>query len=1163
MILIAVALFHQKETTMTYRTMHDTKPFRPGLVTRHRKLALLLNLLWLLALGVWAGAFSPSWPAPVTAAQGEQDARPLELGKPIERELAGGQSHAYQITLAEGQYLNVIVEQRGIDVVVDLFGPDGKQIMEFDDEIRNQGQETVSQVAKIAGSYRLNVQAKEKGAPAGRYEVRVMELRAATEKDRALQEARRLSAEFLGLYRARKYDEARPLVEHALEIREKALGPEHPAVAVSLNNLANLYHNKGDYTRAEPLHQRALGIREKTLGPEHPNVAASLNNLANLYHDKGDYAKGELLHQRALAIREKSLGPEHPAVAVSLNNLANLYRAKGDYARAEPLFQRVLPIWEKALGPEHPNVAASLNNLASLYSNKGDYARAEPLFQRALGIREKTLGPDHPDVAVSLNNLANLYHNKGDYTRAEPLFQRALPIWEKALGPEHSNLATSILNLAGLYISKGDYTSAEPLHQRALTILEKTLGPEHPSVALSLNNLALLYYSKGNYAKAEPLHQRALIILEKTLGPDHPDVALSLNNLALLYYSKGNYARAEPLYQSALAIKEKALGPEHLAVATSLRNLARLYAAKGNATQAVAFQSRANTVSERNIVLNLATGSERQKLAYLALFSGQTHQTLSLHVQSAPDDLQALHLALTTLLQRKGRSLDAMTDIIAPLRRRASPQDQALFGQFADVLSQLASLTFRGPGAANPAAYRAQLQQLEERREKLEADLSIRSAEFREQLQPITLATVQAAIPKGAALVEFALYVPFDVKSRSSGPSRYVAYVLPSQGKPLWVDLGEAAIIDRAVAALRQTLRDPSRTDVKTLARALDEKVMQPVRKLLGETRTVLLSPDGALHLLPFAALVDERERYLVERYSFSYLTSGRDLLRLQSRLPAKPEPVIVADPVFGERAGVTLAQRRDVEIRPDPQPSATHSIGLDRIYFPQLPATAGEAQAIKTILPQATVFTREQATEAALKQISSPRILHVATHGFFLQDIETKLADTRDVVLLGDGPTGLPVGFGGAQLENPLLRSGLALTGANLRQSGPNQEDDGVLTAMEVAGLDLWGTKLVVLSACDTGVGEVKNGEGVYGLRRALVLAGSETQVMSLWPVSDAGTRDLMIEYYKALQRGEGRAEALRQVQLRMLKRKDRSHPFYWASFIQSGEWANLEGKR
>jgi tetratricopeptide (TPR) repeat protein len=209
--------------------------------------------------------------------QAEADVRTLELGKPIERELAGAQSHAYQITLTAGQYLNVVVEQRGIDVVVTLLGPDGKLIAEFDSEIRKQGQETVSQVAEAAGDYRLVVQAKQKEAPTGRYEIRMAELRAAMEKDRELQEARKLHTESERLGRAGKYEEARPLAERALEIREKALGPEHPDVARSLNNLANLYRDKGDYARAETIYQRALAIREKAFGLENPEVAASLN----------------------------------------------------------------------------------------------------------------------------------------------------------------------------------------------------------------------------------------------------------------------------------------------------------------------------------------------------------------------------------------------------------------------------------------------------------------------------------------------------------------------------------------------------------------------------------------------------------------------------------------------------------------------------------------------------------------------------------------------------------------------------------------------------------------------------------------------------------------------------------------------------------------------
>lgn len=311
-----------------------------------------------------------------------------------------------------------------------------------------------------------------------------------------------------------------------------------------------------------------------------------------------------------------------------------------------------------------------------------------------------------------------------------------------------------------------------------------------------------------------------------------------------------------------------------------------------------------------------------------------------------------------------------------------------------------------------------------------------------------------------------------------------------------------------------------------------------------------MLSPDGSLNLIPFAALVDEKNRYLVETYSFTYLTSGRDLLRLRAGIQNRQPATIIADPDFGSRN----AQGQD-------SPTQTIS-GADfsKIFFSPLPGSEQEARALKEILSGATVLTKARATETAVKQVDSPAILHIATHGFFLEDTAPPAAtkDTRLLLLQSSNPLRGDASAG--RVENPLLRSGLGLAGANLKRGG---DDDGILTALEAAGLDLWGTKLVVLSACDTGVGEVRNGEGVYGLRRALVLAGSESQVISLWPVSDTGTRDLMIEYYKALQAGQGRSEALRQVQLKMLARKNRSHPYYWASFIQSGEWASLDGKR
>src|SRR5215470_8084332 len=331
-------------------------------------------------------------PDPAGMAQENQMVRRLETGKPIERELAGGQSHDYQLTLADRQYVNLVVDQRGIDVVVKLFGPDGKPIMEFDSENRVQGQESVSLVAEAGGSYRLSVQPKLNSAAAGRYEIRIEALRVATDDDRALYKARKLYSEYVRLRGAAKYDEALPLAERVLEIRRRVLGPSHREVALVISHLAGLYFDKGEYGKAEPLYERALAIWEKSPGPEHPDFALCLISFANLYNFKSDYANAEPLYRRALNILEKSLGPEHPDVATALNDLSVLCFNKGEYEEAALLCRRALAIREKELGPENPKVASTMSNLATFYYHSFNYVEAESLFQRALTIREKEFG---------------------------------------------------------------------------------------------------------------------------------------------------------------------------------------------------------------------------------------------------------------------------------------------------------------------------------------------------------------------------------------------------------------------------------------------------------------------------------------------------------------------------------------------------------------------------------------------------------------------------------------------------------------------------------------------------------------------------------------------------------------------------------------------------
>jgi CHAT domain-containing protein len=998
-----------------------------------------------------------------------QESPRLSLDQPVEKEIADGEVHDYAISLSAGQFACLTVQQKGVDVSERLFSPDGRLIIEFDDDLRPESEDRVAFLAETSGVYRLQVKAKARAAP-GRYEIKLTAIRSATQQDRLLFESRGLDHQAGDLAGAAKYDEALPLAARALEIAESQLGSADPYVAYLLDKLAQLHYLKGDYAKAAELSQRSLAIDEKALGREHPESVLASERLGVIHSDLNEYDQAEELLQQALQLTEKTLGPEHPRLVLFLIDISNLHQHRGDLRRAEQELERAISIADKSLPVDSSPLLRVLNNLGVLYNSEKDYARAEPLLLRSLQIGEKKYGRDSYQVSMQLQNLGLIAQEKSK-----------------------------------------DYPRALELYWRAERNLEHSVGAENPRVAGILNNIANVYKSQGEYAKALELHQRVFSILQAALGPYH--------GLTLI----------------------------------SIGNIAKTYAGLGDIANAVKFQILADEAIEKNLGLNLAIGSERQKLAYFDSLTERTDRTISLHADLAPNDPAARDLAALAILQRKGRVLDAMSGSLDALRQRMNADDQKVLDELNATTAQLARLSLNGPGKMPPSDYRKQISALEERKENLEAEASRRSAEFRSQSQPVTLAAVQGAIPSDAALIEFAIYRPFDPKKdgdQAYGEPRYAAYILPAQGEVRWTELGPAKEIDARVDAFRQSLRDPQRNDIRQRARAVDEKTMQPVRSLLGSANHLLISADGALNLIPFAALVDEHGKYLVETNTISYLTSGRDLLRFQVKRESKSPPVVVADPNFGEPALRAASGRSSSNGVAD---KAGARIDYSQMFFGPLPGVADEVRALRELLPQATFLTKEQVTKAALMRVNGPSILHIATHGFFLPDAHQP----------GNGPQIKDQTRAASSMmtvDNPLLRSGLALAGANRGLGG---DDAGLLTAFEAADLDLWGTKLVVLSACDTGLGEVKNGDGVYGLRRALVLAGAESQMMSLWPVSDRSTRDLMVGYYKGLLSGACRSEALRHVQLQMLHSKTHEHPFYWAVFIQTGAWTSLEGKR
>lgn len=913
-----------------------------------------------------------------------------------------------------------------------------------------------------------------------------------------------------------QFDLAEPHYLRARRIVESSSNRNELLRAEVFDGLAAHLILLGRFQEAEPLVSDALSTRERLAGAAHVFVAQSLATLTDLQHESGKVQEAAATAQRAFDVARQTYASTSIELSDYVNRVARAQIALGNYPRAEQLYRESLAIREKAAGPDSLAAAESIGGLARVALLANDNASSEERHRRSLAIRERVFGPNHPQVANDVFNLGLISYRRRDFKNAIELYARALRIREEAFGRSHPVIGVTLNNVGLVYWRQGNYARAEEFFGRSLALSEQLYGADSLRVSNALGNLGIIAKETGNYAVAESRYRRSLAIKEKHLGSLHPDLIAMVESLAILYRDRGDYAQAEEMFQRTISLTAGSLGPEHPFVARHLDNLGQLYWATGQWEKAFLARQEVVAIEERNLPLELSAGSERQKLAFFEPLLEDLEATITFHVQQPSDDADARDLALTTLLQRKGRIFDALADNVGAFRKRATSEDRALLDQLARVTSELATAVLSESTGKSAADRQREIDRLTGEREHLEIEMQRRSAGYLSPSAPVTLAAVQDAIPPSAALIEYAVYRPFDPRAsvesdKQSGPSRYVVYVLRHSGGARWKDLGPAAVIDRAVDRMRTALADPARSDVSRRARELHQLVLAPLEPMLSGTTHLLISPDGPLHLVPFEALRTAGGRYVLEDHLVTYLTTGRDLLRVSAARPAPGAAAIFADPAFGN---------------PRPQPAAT---------FARLAGTAGEAQRILTTLPDAKVRLGAAAGERELKSLRAPQVLHIATHGFF------QPGNAR-------------------QADNPLLRSGLALAGAN---SGESHGEDGILTALEAANLDLWGTRLVTLSACNTGIGVVKNGEGVYGLRRAFFLAGAETLVMSLWPVSDLVTRDMMTGYYSGLKDGLGRGAALRRVQLRLMRQPGRRHPFYWASFIQAGEWANLAGQR
>lgn len=706
---------------------------------------------------------------------------------------------------------------------------------------------------------------------------------------------------------------------------------------------------------------------------------------------------------------------------------------------------------------------------------------------------------------------------------------------EKA-NPDDPMLPGVVGQLGFAYRQANDLPNAEKWVEKAIAIQKKKGGYSGWGASL-----AEIKRAQGKLPQALQLYEEAA----KELAAIAPQSANAYNGtIADVLREMGDYKRAEAILVKQMPEIEKQWGKNHPMFGYTQLALAKVYMGAKKTKQAEEALTTSLELAERDLANVLKTGTEADHSVYFARNSYQLDTAINFELLYAPTSASAARLGLTTLLRRKGRTLDAAAASLSTIRAKLSPDDKKLLDDLAAARAQLAKLTVAGPTATGAESYAKEVAALEDSVQKLELAVGKKSAAYRAATQAITLAAVQKEIPTKAKLVEIVNYQPYDPNSPYEiNPKlkarHYAAFVVGAKGDPKLIELGEATAIDTAIEKFRKSVADPNDKQVTVLGRALFDLTMAKIVPALGGATEILLAPDGALNVVPFSALVDAKGDFLVKNYTFTYLTSGRDLMRLAVRTKAQGGGVMFADPSFD-------ATQKAPAKAGDAQTRGRRSSDLASLMWPPLPGTGKEADEVEKKM-KLKVYRKDQATETTLKQVHGPRVLHLATHGFFLPDEPPPVAKEGEARAM----VGVPQAANTPTQENPLLRSGLALAGANKLESGP---DDGILTAMEATGLDLWGTKLVVLSACETGVGKVTNGDGVYGLRRALVIAGAESLVMSLWQVDDEATKELMVGYYARLGANKPRSSALRETQLEIAARKGYAHPFYWASFVPAG---------
>ncbi len=852
-------------------------------------------------------------------------------------------------------------------------------------------------------------------------------------------------------------------------------------------------------------------------GKNHPAYAICLAYRGKIAQKKEQFKAAEAWYLEAMALQEKRFGRVSPQFVISLSTLSTIYLAMGEYGKAEPLIQETLSIREKLVGKQHPDYARTLGTLGSLNFQKGHFGQAELSYLDALSIFEKTLGKKHPEYVLVLANLASTYIIMGNYTHAEQFLLEVKEIYATVYGKQHPLYVKAALNLAAVYAQMGDAGQAELLNLEVQAIYNQGLSKASGEYALVLNNLAAIYLDRVELDKVEPLVVEAESVCAKVFGDQHPEYAWALKNIGLFYSAKGDYAAAERYYLQAHRINKMVLENDHPSCALTADLLAHLYLATKRFPEASHYFLESAAIQRLNIERAAGYSSEPEMNRYLQKFQqntaefyafAQAHPTAETAGEAFDDALFYKGFLLNTSIQIRNRANadTATTRLFETLRgyrlRLSGQYSLPLAGRDSNLMADL-----------------------ETRVNWLEKELARTVVGYSEALRQGHWQEVKAALKPGEAAIEFIQYPGYNAQGKPTGSMQYAALVLrPEEKAPRFVALFE----EQDLTSLLQGVSGGNYRKINRLYAAgaqgqktLNELIWSKITPHLSGIHTVYGALSGLLHRINLGAIPLNAKQTFADRYQWVVLGSTRQLAVASAIKTYNREALLVGGVHYAENDAAIAAANQPFQgtrgrTNPEQAPFEIDSLARDDSWA-FLPATVAEVLNLQRILQsarfQVTLDTGYAATEEAVKFCGnmvgrlSPRIVHFATHGYFFPDPKNSWTPAQ----AGKEPV-FKVS------KNPLLRSGLLFAGAqqiwrsNLPPAG---REDGVLTAQEISLLDLSGTELAVLSACETGLGDIDGNEGVYGLQRAFKIAGAKYLIISLWKVNDQATAEFMTRFY------------------------------------------------